>query len=107
MPKNTALIITREKGGYLNIMRSPISASAPDPIQQEVSTCLEAISRSMSTKSSAWVVKKPSRSSEALTEDSLGRSLSGGEAVAVKARHEFMEFPKVRPFAFVLLLLMD
>jgi hypothetical protein len=85
VPKNTALIITREKGGYLNIMRSPISAAAPDPIQQEVSTCLEAISRSMSTKSSAWVAKKQSRSGESLREDSLGATLSGGEGVAVRA----------------------
>jgi hypothetical protein len=46
VPKNTALVITREKGGYINIMRSPLlaapaAAGKPDPVQQEVAVCLE------------------------------------------------------------------
>lgn len=48
VPKNTALVITREKGGYINIMRSPLLAAPPgpgrgliDPVQQEVAICLE------------------------------------------------------------------
>ncbi|KAI8475320.1 MAG: nucleophile aminohydrolase [Monoraphidium minutum] len=46
VPKNTALVITREKGGYINIMRAPLAAAPPpagaaDPWQLEVATCLE------------------------------------------------------------------
>jgi hypothetical protein len=45
VPKNTALVITREKGGYINIMRSPLLACAVpgqlNPVQQEVAVCLE------------------------------------------------------------------
>jgi hypothetical protein len=47
VPKNTALVITREKGGYISILRSPllqyvgVPGELRDPVQQEVATCLE------------------------------------------------------------------
>ncbi|GBF92924.1 hypothetical protein Rsub_05760 [Raphidocelis subcapitata] len=62
VPKNTALVITREKGGYINIMRSPLIATppagGPDPVQQEVATCLEAVIRGIATRGRSWVAKR-------------------------------------------------
>ncbi|KIY95625.1 hypothetical protein MNEG_12338 [Monoraphidium neglectum] len=89
VPKNTALVITREKGGYINIMRSPLlaapaAAGKPDPVQQEVAVCLEpaarrgaarrgaglslqhaaaaAVIRGIATRGRAWVAKRTSNS---------------------------------------------
>lgn len=84
MAPNTALVITREKGGYLNIMRSSLSPSAPDPIQAEVATCLEAISRGLSSKSAPWLAKRPSLKGgpSFLEEQFSEESVYGGECCA-------------------------
>lgn len=96
VPKNTALIMTREKAGYLNIMRSPLSSSStPDPTQHEVSTCLEAIIRGLGAQSRAWRVKRARAGTEPGVEDdmlyghrdgiiALSRTLSLGKPLLVR-----------------------
>lgn len=40
VPKNTVLVVTREKGGFLSVLQSSLSTgSEPDPRLAEVSTC--------------------------------------------------------------------
>lgn len=36
VPKNTALVISREKSGFVNIMRAPVSSTGSHPRQEEV-----------------------------------------------------------------------
>ena len=59
VPENHALTISREKSGYVNIIRSPLTASGTHKRQEEVSTCLEAIGRGISTTARAWSAKAP------------------------------------------------
>lgn len=36
VPKNTALVISREKSGFVNIMRAPLTSTGSHPQQEEV-----------------------------------------------------------------------
>ncbi|KAF5832710.1 hypothetical protein DUNSADRAFT_11354, partial [Dunaliella salina] len=48
-PPNTALVVTTEKGGFKNVLRSPLQPGLQHP--REVAVCLEAISRGITVKS--------------------------------------------------------
>ncbi|KAF8073182.1 Cndp1 [Scenedesmus sp. PABB004] len=59
VPKNTVLVVTREKGGFISSLQSSLSAgAAPDARLQEVSTCLASIAQGVHTKSRAWVARR-------------------------------------------------
>eukprot|EP00210_Caulerpa_lentillifera_P007669 g7320.t1 len=57
VPHNHALIITREKSGIVNIMRSPLTETGTHPRQNEVSSCLEAVSRGIQVTARTWSEK--------------------------------------------------
>lgn len=43
VPRNTALIISQGKNGYVSILKSPLASSGKHPRQEEVLRCLEAV----------------------------------------------------------------
>lgn len=43
VPRNTALIISKGKNGYVSILKSPLASSGKHPRQEEVLRCLEAV----------------------------------------------------------------
>jgi len=43
VPRNTALIISQGKSGYVSILKSPLASSGKHPRQEEVMRCLEAV----------------------------------------------------------------
>ena len=45
VPRNTALVVCRERCGLLNVLQAPLTACGAHPRQEEVSRCLEAVSR--------------------------------------------------------------
>ncbi|GMH45158.1 hypothetical protein BSKO_13115 [Bryopsis sp. KO-2023] len=57
VPKNTALVISREKSGFVNIMRAPLASSGIHVQQKEVLRCLEGISRSIGVTARPWSLK--------------------------------------------------
>lgn len=61
VPPNMALVITREKSGYLNIMRAPLAPLAPRAAdtQEEVARCLEAVSRGLHATARSWQAPPP------------------------------------------------
>lgn len=62
VPRNTALVITREKNGFMSVMRSPLSVGpAPERLrlrQEEVSRSLEAVCSASEVTSRAWLVSR-------------------------------------------------
>jgi acetylornithine deacetylase/succinyl-diaminopimelate desuccinylase-like protein/WD40 repeat protein len=71
VPKNVALVVTREKGGFLSVLRAPLRAGVPSsaaspsperplllPLAAEVAAALEAISRGLTAKSRPWTAPR-------------------------------------------------
>lgn len=60
VPKNTVLVVTREKGGFLSVLQSSLSTgSEPDPRLAEVSNSLTGGPGSWAPSGLAWSVGAP------------------------------------------------
>ena len=54
VPRNTALIISQGKSGYVSILKSPLASSGVHPRQEEVMRCLEAVTSAAEVEGQAW-----------------------------------------------------
>lgn len=41
LPKNTALVVSREKSGFVSLVKAPIASSGDHPRQEEVSRWIQ------------------------------------------------------------------
>ncbi|KAK9815459.1 hypothetical protein WJX72_003974 [[Myrmecia] bisecta] len=58
VPHNTALVISREKNGFINVIRTPIAAGAAHARQEEVARCLDAVSGAAEAASRPWTARR-------------------------------------------------
>ena len=61
LPRNTALIISQAKNGYVSILKSPLAKDGCHPRQEEVLRCLEAVSSAAEVEGRPWGALHPSR----------------------------------------------
>lgn len=61
VPRNTALIISQGKSGYVTILKSPLASSGKHPRQEEVMRCLEAVTSAAEVEGQAWPLHRHKR----------------------------------------------
>ena len=61
VPRNTALIISQGKSGYVSILKSPLASSGKHPRQEEVLRCLEAVTSAAEVEGHALALSRHKR----------------------------------------------
>ena len=61
VPRNTALIISQGKNGYVSILKSPLASSGKHPRQEEVLRCLEAVTSAAEVEGQALALHRHKR----------------------------------------------
>ncbi|DBB02245.1 TPA: hypothetical protein ACH3X3_011267 [Trebouxia sp. C0006] len=86
VPRNTALIISQGKSGYVSILKSPLASSGKHPRQEEVMRCLEAVTSAAEVEGQVWPLQRHKRRRIAQSvgnlaelEESSCTAVSGGD----------------------------
>lgn len=61
VPRNTALIISQGKSGYVSILKSPLCGSGKHARQEEVLRCLEAVTSAAEVEGQAYPLHRHKR----------------------------------------------
>lgn len=61
VPRNTALVISQGKSGYVSILKSPLSGSGKHARQEEVMRCLEAVTSAAEVEGQAYPLHRHKR----------------------------------------------
>ena len=61
VPRNTALVISQGKSGYVSILKSPLSRSGKHARQEEVMRCLEAVTSAAEVEGQAYPLHRHKR----------------------------------------------
>ncbi|KAL3135302.1 hypothetical protein ABBQ32_007500 [Trebouxia sp. C0010 RCD-2024] len=71
VPRNTALVISQGKNGYVSILKSPLASSGKHPRQEEVMRCLEAVTSAAEVEGQALAFNRHKRRRIAQSHGSL------------------------------------
>ena len=61
VPRNTALVISQGKSGYVSILKSPLASSGKHLRQEEVMRCLEAVTSAAEVEGQVWPLQRHKR----------------------------------------------
>jgi len=72
VPRNSALVVARSKGGAVDVVQTPLAPGGAHPRQAEVQQCLEALSQSATVTARSWLQPSPEARHR---QDALGSAL--------------------------------